>query len=67
MAAGVAFFNTMRDLTACGFFSSKMGIADLGYAGNKPNQWDGVPQEVLEQYGVKYDDRTLEISVKFNS
>ncbi|MBT1700658.1 gluconate 2-dehydrogenase subunit 3 family protein [Fulvivirgaceae bacterium PWU4] len=67
MAAGVAFFNTMRDLTACGFFSSKMGIADLGYAGNKPNQWDGVPQEVLDQYGVKYDDRTLEISVKFNS
>ena len=67
MKAGVAFFNTMRDLTACGFFTSKIGIADLDYQGNKPNQWDGVPKEVLEQYGVKYDDRTLEISVKFNS
>jgi hypothetical protein len=64
---GVAFFNTMRDLTACGFFTSKIGIADLGYEGNKPNQWNGVPQEVLDQYGVKYDDRTLEISVKFDS
>jgi gluconate 2-dehydrogenase gamma chain len=64
---GVSFFNTMRDLTACGFFTSKIGIADLGYIGNTPNQWNGVPQEVLDQYGVKYDDRTLEISVKFDS
>jgi gluconate 2-dehydrogenase gamma chain len=66
MQQGVSFFNTMRDLTACGFFTSKIGIADLGYAGNKPNQWDGVPKEVLDQYGLKYDDRTLEISVKFD-
>lgn len=65
MQQGVAFFNTMRDLTACGFFTSKIGIADLGYAGNKPNQWDGVPKEVLEQYGLSYDQRTLDISVKF--
>ncbi len=64
MAQGVAFFNLMRDLTATGFFTSKMGIKDLGYEGNKPNQWDGVPQEVLMQYGLKYDQRTLDISVK---
>lgn len=64
---GVAFFNTMRDLTACGFFTSEIGIKDLGYAGNKPNQWDGVPQDVLQQYNVAYDDRTLEISVKYDS
>lgn len=64
---GVAFFNTMRDLTACGFFTSEIGIKDLGYAGNKPNQWDGVPQEVLDQYKLAYDARTLEISVKFDS
>jgi len=67
MQQGVSFFNTMRDLTACGFFTSKIGIADLGYVGNKANQWDGVPQEVLDQYGLKYDERTLEISVKFNT
>ena len=67
MQQGVAFFNLMRDLTATGFFTSKIGIEDLGYAGNKANQWDGVPQDVLDQYGVKYDERTLAESVKFDS
>ena len=67
MQQGVAFFNKMRDLTACGFFTSEIGIKDLGYAGNKPNQWDGVPQDVLDQYGVKYDERTLAECVKFES
>jgi len=64
---GVTFFNTMRDLTACGFFTSKIGIKDLGYVGNTPNQWDGVPADVLAQYGVKYDERTLAESVKFDA
>ena len=67
MKQGVAFFNKMRDLTACGFFTSEIGIKDLGYAGNKPNQWDGVPQEVLDQYGVKYSQRELDESVKFDA
>jgi gluconate 2-dehydrogenase gamma chain len=67
LAQGVAFFNLMRDLTACGFFTSEIGIKDLGYMGNRPNQWDGVPQEVLDQYGLKYDERTLAESVKFES
>jgi hypothetical protein len=64
---GVSFFNLMRDLTATGFFTSKMGIEDLGYMGNTPNQWDGVPKEVLEQYGVKYDQKTLDECVKFDA
>ena len=67
MQQGVAFFNLVRDLTATGYFTSEIGIKDLGYAGNKPNQWDGVPQEVLDQYGLKYDERTLAESVKFDS
>jgi len=67
MQAGVAFFNTMRDLTACGFFTSQIGIKDLGYVGNQPNQWDGVPADVLAQYGVAYDQRTLDISVKHDA
>lgn len=67
MQQGVSFFNLMRDLTACGFFTSEIGIKDLGYVGNRPNQWDGVPQEVLDQYGVKYDERTLAESVKFDA
>jgi hypothetical protein len=64
---GVSFFNTMRDLTACGFFTSEIGIKDLGYVGNRPNQWDGVPADVLAQYGLKYDERTLAESVKFDA
>ena len=51
MMAGVAFFNRMRNLTASGFFTSKMGIADIGYVGNVPNRWTGVPPDVLKQYG----------------
>lgn len=66
MSPGVSFFNIMRDLTATGFFTSKTGIADLGYAGNTPNEWDGVPQDVLDHYGMKYDERTLNESVKFD-
>lgn len=66
MKQGVAFFNRMRDLTATGFFTSEIGIKDLGYAGNKPNRWDGVPQEVLDQYGVKYDEKMLSECVKWD-
>jgi gluconate 2-dehydrogenase gamma chain len=52
MSHGVAFFNTMRNFTATGFFSSEIGIKDIGYKGNTPNQWDGVPEDVLKQYGL---------------
>jgi hypothetical protein len=30
-----------------------MGIADLGYKGNTANQWNGVPPDVLKQYGLE--------------
>jgi hypothetical protein len=52
---GVNFFTMMRNLTATGFFTSKMGIEYLGYKGNVPNEWEGVPAEVLAQYGLSYD------------
>ena len=64
MKQGVSFFNRMRDLTACGFFTSKIGIKDLGYQGNVANKWDGVPQEILDQYGLKYSERELNECVK---
>ena len=67
MQPGVAFFNMMRDLTATGFFTSEIGLKDIDYQGNRPNQWNGVPDEVLKQYGLKYDERTLEISVRHSS
>ncbi|WP_442845760.1 gluconate 2-dehydrogenase subunit 3 family protein [Leeuwenhoekiella sp. H156] len=51
----VKFFSLMRNLTMTGYYTSKMGIEDLGYKGNQPNIWDGVPEEVLQKHGVSYD------------
>lgn len=62
---GVAFFTLMRNLTATGFYSSEIGMKDIGYVGNRPNQWDGVPDEVLKQYGLSYTEKELKESVKF--
>lgn len=46
----VVFFNKFRDLTASGFFSSKMGVADLPYLGNQAvMEWKGCPPEVWEK------------------
>lgn len=53
MMQGVAFFNLMRDLTASGFYTSEIGVKDIGYAGNQPNKWEGVPKDVLKQYGLE--------------
>jgi len=53
MQAGVAFFNRMRDLTASGFYTTEIGVKDIGYVGNSPNQWAGVPDDVLKQYGMQ--------------
>lgn len=59
MKQGVAFFDRMRNLTATGFFTSKIGIEDLGYVGNRPNKWEGVPEEIIKEYGLE--------NVKFGS
>lgn len=53
MKQGVAFFDRMRGLTATGFFTSKMGVEDLGYVGNRPNKWEGVPADIIKQYGLE--------------
>lgn len=56
LSHGVAFFNRFRDLTASGFWSSKMGVADLQYQGNTfVMEWQGCPPEALAKLGVKYD------------
>jgi len=59
MKAGVNFFNRMRDLTMTGYYTTKIGIDDLGYVGNRPNAWDGVPQDVLDKHGMSYDPEWL--------
>lgn len=59
MMQGVSFFNLMRNLTATGFYTSEIGVKDVGYIGNAPNQWNGVPDDVLKQYGLAYTDKEL--------
>lgn len=49
---GVRFFSSLRDLVATGFWSSRVGVADLGYMGNRPDVWDGAPAEVLKKIGL---------------
>jgi hypothetical protein len=54
-APGVAFFNSFRDLTAAGFYTSKMGIDDLQYKGNTyVRTWNGCPDEACKKLGVSY-------------
>jgi gluconate 2-dehydrogenase gamma chain len=64
MEYGVRFFNRMRNLTATGFFTSQIGIGDLGYMGNRPNVWDGVPDDVLTMHGLFYDRKTMDECIK---
>ena len=55
MSQGVAFFTRFRDLTAAGFWSSRMGVADLQYLGNTVvTEWTGCPQAALDKLGVSY-------------
>ncbi len=45
--AWVMFFNSFRNLTVSGFFSSKMGVADLPYLGNTTvAHWQGCDPKV---------------------
>jgi hypothetical protein len=54
---GVAFFSRFRDLTASGFFSSRIGVADLRYLGNTAlPEWRGCPPEALAKLGVRYEE-----------
>ena len=55
-AHGVAFFNNFRDLTASGFWTTRMGIDDLQYMGNRSvARWNGCPPEALKKLGVSYE------------
>jgi hypothetical protein len=55
MQPGARFFTRFRDFTASGFWSSKMGVQDLGYIGNTVlAQWPGCPPAALRKLGVTY-------------
>lgn len=58
MKQGVAFFALMRNLTASGFYTSEIGVKDIGYVGNRPGVWNGVPKDVLEEHGFDGDVRS---------
>ncbi len=64
---GVAFFSLVRNLTASGFYTSEIGVKDVGYMGNVPNQWNGVPADVLKQYNLAYSEKELKECVSFDT
>lgn len=66
MKQGVAFFNKMRDLVATGFYTSEIGVKDIGYMGNVPNQWNGVPDDVLKKHNLAYTEKELRECITFD-
>lgn len=58
LSQAVEFFNGFRDLTATGFFASKVGFEDLRYMGNEfVTEWTGCPDEALKRLGLRRDAR----------
>jgi gluconate 2-dehydrogenase gamma chain len=53
LAAGASWFSSFRDFTATGFFSSEIGVTDIGYMGNTAvMEWTGCPAENYTRLGV---------------
>ncbi len=52
LSAGIKFFEWARKMTADAYYTSKIGIEDLGYMGNKAVAKFEVPAEALE-YALK--------------
>lgn len=66
MRPGVNFFNLMRNLTVTGFYTTEIGYKDVGFVGNRPNQWNGVPPEVLKQYNLAYTEKELKECISYD-
>ena len=66
MKQGVAFFNLMRNLVTTGFYTTEIGVKDLGYMGNVPNQWNGVPDDVLKKHSLAYTEKELKECVSYS-
>lgn len=63
---GVSFFSLMRNLTVSGFYTTEIGVKDVGYVGNKPNQWNGVPDDVLKEYKISYSEKDLKECMSYD-
>ncbi|MFY0686502.1 MAG: gluconate 2-dehydrogenase subunit 3 family protein [Cyclobacteriaceae bacterium] len=59
LSQGVKFFSLMTNLTLTGYYTSEIGVKELGFVGNTPNDWDGVPQDVLDKHGLSYEEEWL--------
>jgi hypothetical protein len=52
-AEAAKFFARFRDLTAGGFYTTPIGMKDIGYTGNVPlERFDGPPLEALKKAGL---------------
>lgn len=52
-ADAAKFFSRFRDLTAGGFYTTPVGMKDIGYTGNTPlARFDGPPIEALKKAGL---------------
>ena len=56
---GGRFFREIRNLILTGYYTSEIGVKDLGFKGNTANVWDGVPDEILEGHDVDYEPEWL--------
>ena len=65
MMQGVSFFSLLRSLTISGFYTTEMGVKDVGFMGNTPNQWNGVPADVLKQYNLAYTEKELKECISY--
>jgi len=53
VAKAAKFFARFRDLTAGGFYTTPVGMKDIGYVGNVPmERFDGPPPELLRKLGL---------------
>lgn len=64
LSHGVNFFNTFRDLTAAGFWSSRIGVQDIGYQGNEWRAWDGCPPAAMQRLGVSQELMNTRVPVE---
>ena len=53
LSAGAAWFSSFRDFTATGFFTSEMGVTDIGYLGGTAvMEWTGCRADAYRRLGV---------------
>ena len=66
LSEAASFFATYRYMVVTGWFTSEVGMKDLGYKGNIPNVWDGVPDEILKDHNISYDEEWIKKCVDQN-